>query len=139
MNRYVLVRNYNPAYDYWLRAHLKEKRIMGDREYSWKEAQDVSMDMDSRGAHDDFFRRYFLTWANHPEYPPDHFGLLRMVVPIENHDGLDFAAIAQLDREARKRNQGILFSIEDAARDFYDYYDRYQVKPLASDLEKGAK
>jgi len=67
VNRYVLIKSYNPAYSPWLRAYLKQKRILGDREYSWKEAQQIIMDMDARGVHDDFFQKYFWAWAEHPE------------------------------------------------------------------------
>jgi hypothetical protein len=48
--KFVLIRTYNLAYVPWLRACLKQKRIMGDREYSWKEAQNILMDMDARGS-----------------------------------------------------------------------------------------
>lgn len=139
MRNYVLIRDYNPAYRYWIRAHLKQKRIVGDREYSWKEAQQISMDMAARGVKDEFFKRYFGGWGNHPEHPPDYFDLLCMTLPIYKDEKLDFAAIAQLDSEARKRDQRILFTAEDAAKDFYDFYDKFLSKPLAQDLERGAE
>ncbi len=138
MSRYTLIKEYNPAYRYWLRVDLKKKRILGDREYSWKEAQDISMDMHKRGVHDDFFQKYFWAWADHPEHAPDYLHLLRMILPIDKDKKLDLAAIAEFDAKARTRGQRILFAVEDAAKDFYDFYDRFLVKPLARDLERGA-
>jgi len=139
VKKYVLIKEYNSAYDYWLRAHLREKRIFGDREYSWKEAQGIIMDMDARGVHDDFFQKYFWSWANHPEHPPDYFSLLCMTLPIYKDDKPDLLVTAQLDGEASKRNQKILFTIEDVAQDFYNFYDRFLIKPLARALERGAE
>lgn len=139
MNKYVLINSYNPAYNYWLRAHLREKKILGDREYSWKEAQDIIMDMHARAVHDDFFQKYFSAWADHPEHSPDYFHLLRIVLPIDKDDKPDLAAIAQLDKEETKRNQRILFTVEDVAKDFYNFYDMFLTKPLARDLERGAE
>ncbi len=138
VSRYIMIKEYNPAYSYWLRAELMKKRILGDREYSWKEVQYINMDMKSRGKRDDFFQKYFSVWGDHPEHAPDYFNLLRMVLPIYKGEQPDPAAIAPLDAEARARGQKILFTIEDAAKDFYDFYDRFLTKPLARDLERGA-
>src|SRR5216683_3075265 len=115
VSRYALIKSYNPAYNPWLRAYLKQKRIMGEREYSLKECQQIIMDMDDRGVHDDFFRKYFWAWREHSEYPPDFFNLLRMVLPLDDGNRLDLVAIAQLDSDAMRRGQRILFSVEDAA------------------------
>jgi len=139
VNRYILIKSYNSAYGPWLRAHLKQKRILGDREYSWKEAQQIIMDMDTRGVHDDFFQKYFWAWAEHPEYAPDLFSLLRMVLPLEKNGKLDLGAIAKLDVEAGERGQRIIFTVEDAAKEFYEFCDKFLTKPLARDLERGAK
>jgi hypothetical protein len=138
VNRYILIKSYNPAYESWLRTHLKQKRILGDREYSWKEAQQIIMDMHARGVHDDFFQKYFWAWREHPEYAPNFFSLLRMVMPLETGGKLDIEAISRLDAQARERGQRILFTIEDAAQDFYEFYDEFLTKPLARDLERGA-
>jgi len=138
VNRPVLIKSYNPAYSPWLRAYLKQKRILGDREYSWKEAQQIIMDMDARGVHDDFFQKYFWAWAEHPEYAPDFFSLLRIIRPLEKDGKLDIEAISRLDAEARERGERILFTIEDAAKDFCEFYDRFLTMPLARDLETGA-
>lgn len=139
VNRYLLIKDYNPAYRFWLRAELKKKRILGDREYSWKEAQDISIDMHSRGVHDDFFEKYFAAWTDAPEYSPDYFHLLRRILPIDKDGKPDLAVIAQLDNEAQKRGQRILCTIEDAAKDFYDFYNNFLTKPLARDLERHAE
>src|SRR5438128_1630829 len=138
MKRYVLIKEYNPAYDFWLRAHLKEKRIMGDREYSWKEAQQILIDLDERGRTDEFFQSHFLAWRDHPEYPPAYLYLLRLILPIYAHGEIDLGKMAQLDREARIRHQRILFSLDDAASDFYDFYAKVITQPLERDLERGA-
>ncbi len=139
VNKYVLIKEYNPTYDYWLRTHLRERRILGDREYSWREAQDISIDMKNRGRADDFFQKYFSAWGDHPEYSPNYFHLLRKVIPIDNEGGkLDLPAIAKLEAEARTRGLRILFTVEDAAKDFYAFYDNFLTKPLARDLERGA-
>jgi len=138
MKRYVLIKEYNPAYDFWLRAHLKEKRIMGDREYSWKEAQQILIDMDERGATDEFFQSHFLSWRNHPEYPPAYLYLLHLVLPVYENGKIDLQKMIQLDKEARSRHQRILFGLEDAASDFYDYYAKVITRPLERDLERGA-
>jgi hypothetical protein len=134
---YTLIKDYNPAYRYWIRALLKKKRLMGDREYSWKEAQHISMDMAARGVKDDFFMHYFWAWRDHPEHPPDYFSILGEALPIHKEERPDLAAIAQLDKEARTRGQRILLGIEDAAKDFTDFYDRFLAQPLARDLESG--
>ena len=139
MSDYVLIKDYNPAYRYWIRAYLKQKKIMGEREYSWKEAQQISMDMAARGVDDVFFRSYFWSWRNHPEHPPDYFDLLRRALPTYENEKLNLAAIAQLDKEARTRNQRILFTIEDAAEDFYNFYENFLTKPLARCLQGGAE
>ena len=139
VNRYILIKEYNPAYSYWLRAYLKKRRILGDREYSWKEAQGIIMDMDKRGVRDDFFEKYFSAWTDSPEHPPDYFNLLRMAISVDNDDGApDLTVIAKLDSEARERGERILFTVEDAAKDFYEFYDKFLIKPLARDLERGA-
>src|SRR5437667_5121241 len=137
MKRYVLIKEYNPAYDFWLRAHLKEKRIMGDREYSWKEAQQILIDMDERGATDEFFQSHFLSWRNHPEYPPAYLYLLHLVLPVYENGKIDLQKMIQLDKEARSRHQRILFGLEDAASDFYDFHAKVITRPLERDLERG--
>ncbi len=140
MNRYVLINTYNPAYGYWLRAHLKEKRILGDREYSWREAQEISIDMKNRGKSDEFFEKYVSSWSDHPKSAPDYFNLLRLILPIDKGDGnLDLAMITQLDNKVKKRGQRILFTVKDAAKDFHEFYDKFLTKPLARDLEQGAE
>jgi len=138
MKRYVLIKEYNPAYDFWLRAHLKEKRIMGDREYSWKEAQQILIDMDERGTTDEFFQSHFLAWRDHPEYPPAYLYLLRLILPIYENGKIDLGEMIRLDKEARSRHQRILFGLEDAASDFYDFYAKVITQPLERDLERGA-
>ncbi len=138
MSNYVLIKDYNPAYRYWIRALLKKKRLMGDREYSWKEAQQIIMDMDARGVKDDFFQHYFWDWRDHPDYPPDYFDLLREVLPIYKDERPDLAALTKLDEEARERGQRILLGVEDAAKDFYEFYDRILARPLARHVERGA-
>ena len=135
MSSYVLIKDYNPAYRYWIRAYLKQKKIMGEREYSWKEAQQISMDMAARGVDDTFFRSYFWFWRDHPEHPPDYFDLVHMALTIYKDGKPDLAALAQLDLEARKRGQRIVFTIEDAARDFHYFYDQFLTKPLTRDLD----
>lgn len=139
MRNYVLVKDYNPAYRYWIRAYLKQKRIMGNREYSWKEAQQISMDMAARGVKDEVFKSYFGAWRNHPEHPPDYFHLLCMAAPVYKDEKVDLAVVVQLDAKARKRGEKILFTVEDAAKDFYDFYDKFLIKPLARDLDRGAE
>ncbi len=140
VNRYVLIKEYNPAYSYWLRAHLREKRILGDGEYSWREAQDIIIDMKNRGKRDDFFQKYFSAWGDHPEYAPNYFKLLRTMLPIDKEDGkLDLTVIAKLDAEARTLGRRILFTVEDAAKDFYEFYDKFLTKPLGRDLERGTQ
>jgi len=136
---YVLIKDYNPAYRFWIRALLKKKRLIGDREYSWKEAQHIIMDMDARGVKDDFFLHYFWAWRDHPDQPPDYFGLLEDVLPLRKNEGPDLGTLAQLDEEARNRGQRILLGIEDAAKDFYEFYDRFLAQPLARDLDRGAE
>src|SRR5207249_9127710 len=116
MSSYVLIKDYNPAYRYWIRGYLKQKKIMGEREYSWNEAQQISMDMATRGVDDTFFRSYFWFWRDHPEHPPDYFDLIHMALPIYKDWKPDLVALAQLNLEARKRGQRIIFTIEDAAR-----------------------
>jgi hypothetical protein len=138
VSRYLLIKEYNHAYSYWLRAELKKRRILGDREYSWKEAQFIIMDMKSRGERDDFFQKYFSAWGDHPDYAPDYFHLLGMVLPIYRDGEPDLAVIASLDAEARTRGQKILFTVEDAAKDFDDFYEMFLTKPLARDLQIGA-
>lgn len=81
VNKYVLINSYNPAYDYWLRPYLRERKILGDREYSRKEAQDIILDMHRGGKRDHSFQKYFWTWADHPEHAPDYFHLLSMGAP----------------------------------------------------------
>ena len=139
MSDYILIKDYNPAYRYWIRAYLKQKKIMGEREYSWKEAQQISMDMSARGVDDVFFRDYFWSWRDHPEHPPDYFDLLRKALPISKDGKPDLAALAQLDLEARKRGQRVIFTIEDAAKDFHHFYDQFLTKPLARDLDVGTE
>ncbi len=138
MKRYVLVKEYNPAYDFWLRAHLKEKRIMGDREYSWKEAQQILIDMGERGTTDEFFQSHFLAWRDHPEYPPAHLYLLRLILPVYENGKIDLQKMMQLDKEATSRGQRILFGLEEAASDFIDFYAKVITRPLERDLERGA-
>ncbi len=66
---------------------LGEKRVLGDREYSWREAQEIIMDMKMRGKTDESFLRYFRACTDHPEYEPDYFSLLRVVLPIDKEEG----------------------------------------------------
>jgi hypothetical protein len=61
-----------------------------------------------------------------------------MIRPLEKDGKLDVEAISRLDAEARERGQRILFTIEDAAKDFYEFYDKFLTMPLARDLETGA-
>ncbi len=137
MSDYLLIKDYNLAYRFWIRALLKQKRIMGDREYSLKEAEQMSLDMAARGVDDIFFRRYYWAWRDHPEHPPDYFSLLQMVLPIYKDGKPDLVVLAQLDSEAKERGQRIIFTAGDAAKDFQYFYDRILTKPLARDLGAG--
>jgi len=121
VGRYVLIKEYNPAYSYWLRAELKKRKILGDRDYSWKEAQDIIMDMNERGVNDDFFEKYFSAWADAPDDSPDYFHLLLMILPIDKDGGPNLEEISRLDSEARKRGERIIFAAKDAAKDFYGF------------------
>jgi len=62
-----------------------------------------------------------------------------MALPIYKDEKPDLAALTQLDMEAKSRGQRILFTVEDAAKDFFDFYDRFLTKPLAQDLDAGAE
>jgi hypothetical protein len=112
---------------------------LGEREYTWTEAEQIIVEMHKRGMRDDIIEKYFSAWAEHEEYAPDYFNLLRMIVPIDKEDGNpDLAVLAKLDHEAKKRGQRILFTVEDAAKDFYEFYDKLLTQPLTRELEKGA-
>ncbi len=139
MRRYILVKEYNPTYDYWLRGYLKKKKIMGDRDHSWKEAQDIITDMHARGIQDEFFQGYFWSWRNHPDFPPSNFSLLSMIMPVYKNERIDLDFIAQLDKEAKERQQKVIFTIDDAAEVFNSFYDVFIKKPLSLELEKGAE
>jgi len=59
-------------------------------------------------------------------------------VPIYRNGKPDLEAMASLDAEARARGQKIIFTVEDAAKDFADFYETFLIKPLAKDLQIGA-
>jgi hypothetical protein len=112
---------------------------MGDREYSWKEAQGMLMDMDARGAHDEFFKRYFWYWRDHPEYPPAYLALLDEVIPGICKDGIyDLGALNSLDAEAKKRGGRVLFTVEDASIEFFNFYHDVLLVPLNRDIKRNA-
>src|SRR5580700_6072681 len=102
MSDYVFIEEYNPAYRPWIRAGLRRRRMMGDREYSLKELEQMSMDMSLRKVRDELFQAYFYRWSGHKEYQPDYFYFLRLAMPtIYKGEKLDFKVISQLDSEAR--------------------------------------
>jgi hypothetical protein len=139
MSGYALIKDYNPAYHPWIRAALRRKRMMGDREYSLKELEHMSIDMGMRGVKDELFQGYFYHWSGHKEYQPDYLYLLRLAIPpIYNGENPDFKVISELDSEARGRGQKIILTIIDAAKDIADFYDQCLVQPLARELEGGS-
>src|SRR4029077_3450407 len=73
------------------------------------------------------------------EYQPDYFHLLRLAVPTTyNGETPDFQVITKLDSEARDRGEKIFLTVEDAAKDIYDFYDVCLIRPLSQDLERAA-
>jgi hypothetical protein len=61
------------------------------------------------------------------------------VLPIDKDEQPDLETLAQLDREAKGRGQNILFMMEEVAKNFHDFYDKFLTNPLARDLERGAE
>jgi hypothetical protein len=103
---------------------------MGDREYSWKEAQNILMDTDARGVHDEFFQHYFSYWREHPEHQPAYFHLLNEVVPAIRKDGkFNLEVLKPLDVEARTRGGKILFTPSDVSIDIYNFYYEISKSP----------
>jgi hypothetical protein len=99
----------------------------------------VLIDMDARGARDEFFKRYFWYWRDHPEYQPAYFSLLSEAVPAIRKDGkFDKEVLDSLDMEAGKRGEKVLFSPADASIDFWKFYHDVLRVPLNRDIERGA-
>lgn len=139
MSRFILIKEYNSAYRPWIRAALKQKRIMGDREYSLRELEQMSMDSLFGGFKDELFQTYFYHLSGHKEYLPDYLSLLRLAVPeVYRGQEPNFHVIARLDGEARGRREKILLTPEDAAGGIHDFYENHLARPLSEDLEKGA-
>jgi hypothetical protein len=110
---------------------------MGDRDYSLKELEHMSIDLGRRGVKDELFQRYFWAYSRHPEYQPDYLSILRLAIPrVAVHGELNLKTMSQLDDAARARSQRILQTIEDAAKDFHDFYENVLTNPLAQDLER---
>jgi len=140
MNKYVLIKDYNPAYLHWIRSYLKKSRILGDREYSFREVQEILIDQNARGAQSEFLRNYFWFWRDHPELPPAYFDLFSKSIPRMIRDGEpDVKLLAAMDVEARNRNGRILFDVQDVANDFFNFYRDFLVTPLNQEIEKGAE
>jgi len=137
MSNYVLIKDYNPAYRPWIRAALRQKKFMGDRDYSAKELERMSIDMGRGGVKDELFQGYYWAFSRHKEYQPDYLSILHLAMPAVYVDGkLNQETISQLDIEARTRGERILMTVEDAAQDFYDFYENILTKPLAHELER---
>jgi hypothetical protein len=140
MTEFFLIKTYNLAYIPWLRAHLKKKRIMGDREYTLKEAQNILIDMDARGAQDEFFKHYYWYWRDHPEYQPAYLALLEEVIPgLYKDDKFDLGALNSLDAEAKKGGGRILFTVEDVSIEFFKFYHDVLLVPLSKNLESNVE
>src|SRR5712691_4009367 len=117
---------------------LVKEKIMGERDYSWKEAQDILMDMNARGIQNEFFQGYFWSWREHPEIAPSSFTLLSMILPVYKNERIDLELLMRLDQEAKGRQEKLIFTIDDATEVFSTFYKEFIEKPLSLELKRGA-
>ena len=137
--RYVFVREYNPAYDSYLFEYFRGGGISVDGELTNVRAGRVRKKLEEKPSlkpEEKLFCDYVSVWNQHPESRPSLYYLFNK---IPAHRGKPNAGrLAELESERPPSEDRILFSAEDVAKDFTNFYKRQVGDALKHEIESDA-
>lgn len=137
--KYVFIKRYNPAYDFFLVRYFKEGGIDAGEKLSWKRADYKQLLLQERSdltPHEKLFLSYIRAWRQHPETRPSLHELFEKI-PVGGGD--EVKKLMQLQSELPSGKGKLLFSTEEVAADISNFYTRYIADPLRKEMEKGVK
>ena len=155
--KHSFVREYAPAYDYFLTIYFQKAGIPFDENTTFEVAEEIASQIKKKGydltnaaeqahrplafidaltAPDALFWRYVYYWGEHPESRPAVYKLLKFAV-----GGPEFPELGQMrDLESRMIARGgtLVISEAEAGKEISDFYKRQVANPLRNDLNGGA-
>ena len=137
--RYVFVREYNPAYDFYLFEYFRGGGMSVDGELTIERARRMRKTLEEKPSlksEEKLFCDYVSVWNQHPESRPSLYYLFNKIPA--HHGEPNASRLAELESDRPPREDRILFSAEDVAKDFTNFYKRQIGDALKHEIESDA-
>ncbi len=136
---YVFVREFNPAYDFYLFEYFQAGGIPVNEELTTERARRMRKTLEEKPSlksEEKLFCDYVSVWNEHPETRPSLYYLFNK---IPAHQGeLNASRLAELESQRPPSEDRLLFSAEDVAKDFTNFYKRQIRDALKHEIESDA-
>ena len=136
--RYMFLKRYNPAYDFFLIQYFREGGIEFDENTTFDEADQrelFSIGLTSMTPHEKLFCSYVRSWRMHPEARPSYYELFDKA--IGGSGSPDAKRLLRLESNKTQRNGRLVFSEREAAVSISEFYRKFLRNPLKMELERG--
>ncbi len=155
--RYVFVKVYNPAYDFFLTTYFQRSGIPFDESTPFEEAEEIADRIKKKGealttrnesargplafldhlpASEALFWRYVWHWGRHPEERPAVYGLLSVAAGIASTPNLP--ELKEMESRLPAGKGKLVLSEDEASGEIADFYKRQIAAPLKRALAEGA-
>ncbi len=152
--KYFFIKEYNPAYDFFVLRYFKSKGLDVDENLTYEQASSIASMLQKKGEtgadehgprqyfafkknlapHESLFWDYRRGWSYHPEVRESDEWYFYEATGIKR---ADIDRMAKLERELPEGRGKLLFTREDVAADFSDFYVRFLRNPLRRDMKQG--
>jgi hypothetical protein len=136
MNKYTFSKRYNPAYDFFLVRYFNRGGIEFNDTTSFRESQArawIGEGLPNPSPQEKLFLDYVSVWRAHPEARPAFEGFFERTI-----DGkMSCEVLSELEREIPHDQGKLLFSVQEVAKCFADFYRKIMRDPLRQSMEEG--
>src|SRR5436309_1368739 len=136
--RYMFLKRYNPAYDYFLIHYFREGGIEFDKSTTFDEADQrelFSIGLTSITPREKLFCSYVRSWRMHPEARPSYYEFFDKAIGGSGRP--DAKRLLRLESNGTKGKGKLVFSEREAAASISEFYRRFLRNPLKMELERG--
>src|SRR5207247_5935956 len=123
--RYVFVREYNPAYDFYLFEYFRGGGMSVDGELTIERARRMRRTLEEKPSlksEEKLFCDYVSVWNQHPESRPSLYYLFNKI-PANSGDP-SAGRLAELESRLERGRGRLLFSIEDVVAELLAFYKK---------------
>ena len=138
--RYVFVKEFNPAYDFYLFEYFQAGGIRVDEELTIERARRLRKALEEKSSlrsEEKLFCDYVSTWTEHPQSRPSLYYLFNKIPA--NSGSLSEERLADLESHHEGVRGRLLFSLDDVVEEIQAFYRRRLKDTLQGEIRAGAR